>query len=176
MMTLQRGQMASVIPALLLMLIGAWLTFTLTTNTAPLDTGLVIAIVAGSIGVTLLAQWLNSGRWASGALLAGTTTLLVGAAVFYLIQVSDPGFARGYPLLLAALGAALVITGLLAKPTRRRMALGGIAVIVAALAAFGVTTGAINNTVVNTLGSVWFIPVIVLIALWLLPVIQRKRP
>ena len=74
--TLKRGQLGSVVPALLLIGLGAWLTLTTTSGTPP-DPLLVAAVVVGGIVVSLLAQWLGTGRWSRGALFFALLLLLV---------------------------------------------------------------------------------------------------
>lgn len=174
MTTLHRGQMASVVPALLLMAIGAWLTFTLTTQAA-LDPGLVTLVVMGGIGVTLLVRWLSSGRWARGSLFFGLAMLLGGGVLFYLLQPASPGLAQGWPGLLIALGIAFMLTGVLAIPRERRLFLPGIALIVAGIASQVVISGLVGETILATAGMLWPVVLALVVLMWALPLIVRRR-
>ena len=76
--TLKRGQLGSIVPALLLIGFGAWLTLTTTSGTPPDP-----LLVAGrdrrrDHAVTLLAQWIGTGRWSRGVLFFALLVLLVG--------------------------------------------------------------------------------------------------
>ncbi|MFN8565239.1 MAG: hypothetical protein U0703_27260 [Anaerolineae bacterium] len=111
--TLRRGQLGSVVPALLLIGFGAWLTLT-TTGGAPPDAMLVAGVVIGGIVLTLLAQWARgAGRvgWCSSLLI-----LLVTGVVVFSVQPGGIDLGRGYPLLAVAVGLAMVLAGFLARP------------------------------------------------------------
>ena len=60
--SMSRGQLASVIPALTLIILGGWLTFTLTTTNTPPSTELLFALGLVCVGVIFLSQWLTSAR------------------------------------------------------------------------------------------------------------------
>lgn len=173
-LTLHRGHIASVVPALLLILTGAWLTFTLTTSTPP-DPALLAAIAAGGIAVTLFVQWLSSGRWARGTLFFALLFLLSGVTVIYLLQPSAPGLAQGWPLLLVAVGVAFLLAGLMAQPVDRRVLLPVLAWVVAGFAALALTTGIVSSTLAATVTTLWPIIALVVAVIWLLPMVFRQR-
>jgi len=173
--TLQRGNFASVVPALLLILMGVWLTFTLTTSQTPLDSGLVAAVAAGALAVILFVQWLSSGRWARGALLFALLLLLAGITLIYLLQPTAPGLLRGWPLMVVAAGAAFLLSGLLAQPVDRRVVFPALALVFAGLVALAVTMEAISSTLLLTAASAWPVVLVVVVAIWLLPALFRQR-
>ena len=122
--TLKRGQFGSVVPALLLIGFGAWLTLTTTSGTPP-DPLLVAAVIVGGIVLSLLAQWLGTGRWSRGALFFALLVLLVAGVIVFSLQPNGLDLLRGYPLLLVALGLAMVLAGLLARPLNPRLLVPG---------------------------------------------------
>jgi hypothetical protein len=171
---LQRGQIASVVPALLLILTGAWLTFSLTTGTAP-DPVLVAAVAASSIAITLLVRWLSSGRWARGALFFALLLLLSGITLVYLSQPSTLGIVQGWPLLLVAVGVAFLLSGLMALPVDRRVLLPALGFVVAGITALALTTGVVGSTMMSLAAASWPIVALVMVAIWLLPMVFRQR-
>jgi hypothetical protein len=174
MSVLHRGQMVSVVPALLLIGIGAWLTFSFTTK-APPDASLIIAIGLGGIGLVLLVRWLGSGRWARGSLFSGLSLLFTAGLLFFLLSSPSPGLLQGWPLLLIGIGIAAALTGFLALPRHRRLLLSGLGLIVAGIAGSIVTMDILSNDFVTTVASLWPIALIAVAIVWLLPVIFRQR-
>jgi len=174
-LALQRGQMPSVVPALLLILIGAWLTFSLTTGAAPPDPALMAAVAASGIAVTLFVRWLSSGRWARGSLFFALLLLLSGLTLIYLMQPASMGIVEGWPLLLVAVGVAFLLAGLMALPVDRRVLLPALAFVVAGGTALALTTGVIGSTVMTLAASLWPVVVVVLAAIWILPMVFRQR-
>ena len=174
MSTLHRGQMASVIPALLLIGIGAWLTFSFTTK-APPDASLITAIALGGMGLVLLVRWLGSGRWARGALFGGLSCLFSAGLLFFLLSSPSPGLLQGWPLLLVGIGIAAALTGFLAFPRNRRLLLSGLGLIVAGVAGTIITMNILSSDFLNTAASLWPVALAAVIIVWLLPVIFRQR-
>lgn len=175
MTTLQRGQLASVLPAIVLMLIGAWLTLNLTTTQTTPDNTLVLAAAAGGATLIFLARWIATGRWSRGSLFMALTALFGGGLLFYLTQSNTPGLANGWPLLLSALGIAIALTGLLGYPADRRLLLPGLALIIAGIAGLVITAGMVSSEITATLANLWPAAVLVVVVLTLLPVIFRQR-
>jgi hypothetical protein len=173
--TLQRGQMASVIPALLLIVVGAWLTFTLTVSKTIPDTGLLLAVGFGGLGLTLLVRWLGSGRWTRGSLFGGLALLSSAAILFFLLQPFSPGLAGGWPLLLVGIGLSAIVTGLFAIPHERRLLLPGFALAVAGIVAFIVQIGVLGGEFINIAASLWPVALLVFALIWLLPLLRRQR-
>ena len=174
MTTLRRGHLGSLIPGLLLIGIGAWLTLTTTAGTPP-DSLLVAAVAIGALVITLLAQWLGSGRWGRGYLFFAVAILVIAGLVAYSIQPGGISLVRGWPLLILGLGLAVVFSGLLARPANRQLLAPGILLIVAGL----LGTIAINDVLPPRLMStavIWAPAVlVVLVVIWLLPLLFRRR-
>ncbi|MCB9457461.1 MAG: hypothetical protein H6671_15865 [Anaerolineaceae bacterium] len=174
--TLQRGQMASVVPALLLIAIGGWLTFTLTTTQSPPDTGLLLALGVGGAALTLAAYWLTaSGGWARGILFFALSALLVGGVGVFLLQPASPGLLNGWPLLAAAWGLAFVLSGLLGRPTERGLVFPGLLLIVGGAVGYTVTAGLLNGGLVGAVGAFWPLILGIAAVLLLLPLVARRR-
>jgi len=175
MTTLKRGQSASVIPAIVLIVVGAGLTFALTAGNITLTPDLIAAVIGGGLGITLIARWLASGRWARGSLFFGLAFLLVGGIIFYLAQPASLGIERGWPLVLAGLGLPFVLTAFLAYPSDRRLLFPGIALIAAGVIALTVTTGMLGDSLLTAASTFWPVALIALAIIWLLPIIFRQR-
>jgi hypothetical protein len=101
--------------------------------------------------------------------------LLSGITLIYLTQPSTLGLFRGWPLLLVALGVAFLLSGLMALPVDRRVLLPALAFMVAGFTALALTTGLVSSTLITLAASVWPVVVVVLAALWLLPMVFRQR-
>jgi hypothetical protein len=135
---LYRGQAASVVPALLLIGIGALLTFLLTTTDTRIDplTGGALALMAA--GVALLAHWLSSERRATGNLFTGLTLLTGGGLGAYALQ-SGVTLQTAWPLLLLIPGGALLATALIARRGLQQAALIGVLLLLAGAGGFVLT-------------------------------------
>jgi hypothetical protein len=172
---LRRGSLASILPALLLMGTGAYLTFALTLSATPPSGGLVALLVGGAVGLTFLANWLASGRWARGSLFAGLLLIAGGALPFVaelpVWDVLGLVSERTWPLVGVALGMALFLAGVLARPSSGRVAAGGLGISAASAFALATNAGAVCPCVGATITQVWpgiFAVVAVLAALPLL--------
>ncbi len=170
-----RGQLGTLVPGLLLIALGAWLTFSLTTTTALPDSPLLLVAVLGVLGLSFLARWLTSGRWARGSLFIGLTLLFLISVATVLTQVASPGWVQGWPLLLAAPGLALMLTGLLAKPRTPGLIVAGLAFVSAAAAGVVVTLNLLPADLLNTISPYWFVPLVVTAVLGLIPLVFSRR-
>lgn len=123
---LGRGQLASVIPAVLLMMLGTGLTVYLAEPTVfegvSLNNGLLGVLLAGMFGVMLISYWLSSGRWAGGA-------LSIGLSVLATIGIFALNLADSFPLILSGLGGAIFITALLSRGTVKYQYFVGVALL-----------------------------------------------
>lgn len=175
--TLRRGQITSLVPALLLMALGAWLTFANTTGDAP-DSGLVALAILGGLGLILLLFWLQSGRWARGALFAGLTLTGAAGLMAYLTQFDGPG-VEGWPLLIAVPGAAAFLSGILARPADRQLAFTGLALTAGALLMLAFTTGIIAEALAADVDALiadyGWVALMVALVLLVLPLLLRRR-
>ncbi len=172
--TLKRGHLGSIVPALLLIGLGAWLTLT-TTGGAPPDPQLVAVLVVGGIVVSLLAQWLGSGRWTRGVLFFALVIVFFAGVIVFSVQPNGIDLARGYPLLLVALGLAAAFSGLLARPLNAKLLAPGALLVLAGVVALSVTLDFLPRDLLTTAAP--FAPVVlgVILILWLLPLVFRRR-
>ncbi len=172
--TLKRGQLGSLVPALLLIALGAWLTITTTSGTPP-NPLLVSAAVVGGLILTLLAEWLGTGRWSRGLLFFALIVLFFTGVIAFSIQPQGIDLQRGYPLLIAAIGLALLLVGLLARPVNARLIAPGALVILAGVIGMVITLGLIPSDLLT-----WAVPaapvvLVIVLVLWLLPLIFHRR-
>lgn len=168
----QRGRVDSVVPALALIGVGAWLTFALTTSETPPDPALALMVGAAALSATFIARWLAAGRWARGTLLLALL-VLAGAAALY-ATAAGPGLIAGWPLLLLAPAAALVGVGLLARPSQPRLLLPAALLVAAALAGLAVTTGLVPADLQAQIAPLWPAAAVVLVIVLALPLLRRR--
>ncbi|NWF71122.1 MAG: hypothetical protein HXY40_18720 [Chloroflexi bacterium] len=169
--TLPRGNIASVLPALLLIGIGAWLTFALTTTTTPPDAGLIAAVGLGGVGSTLLARWLALGRWARGTLFVISALLLSALTLAYLTL---SGQTQNWPLFIAALGLAFWLAAQLGRPRDTRLMLPGTLLVGGGLVGVVFANVTLSADVLSLIGTLWFVPLLAVLLLWLLPLLRRR--
>ena len=175
MMTLQRGQSASVIPALVLMAIGTWLTISLTTGTLALDATLLIPLVGIILGVVFLSQWIQSRRWSQGSFFTGMMLLLNSGVLFFLLQPNDYSLVNGWTLFILASGLAVILTGILTQPAIPRLSIIGFLLVLAGLVGFFSTSGFLALAISDFLAQIWFIPIGIAILFLILPIFRRAR-
>lgn len=172
---MRRGHLASVVPALVLMALGGWLTFAVTApNAVPVNPLLVILALGGAVVVTLLAFWLASGRWSRGVFFFALLALLTTGALYYETTLHLAVSISG-PLVLVAAGLAFALTGLLARPADRRLLLPGILLLAAAGVNVAAVIGYLPNWLLTGAAPYWPVLVAVVAILWLLPVIAKRR-
>lgn len=171
---LHRGQLASVVPALLLIGIGSYLTFIVTTSDEPLQSSVVLSILVGGAGAMLLAHWISSARWAIGSFFSGILLLLVGATSAYLVLPNNLSMANGYPLLVTATGMAFVITDVF-SPSGRRIWLIGLILAIAGLAGVLTTTTLVNLNFISATGGLLPLALVLVIVLLIAPIISRRQ-
>ncbi len=176
--TLKRGQLGSVVPALLLIGIGAWLTLLTTTGTQP-DTLLVTLVIGGGVVLSLLAQWVGTRRWSRGVLFFALAALLLSGAVAGINALAQQSggitLVQGYPLLIAALGVAFVLDGILARPANTRVIAPGVLLIVAGGVGLVVTLDVLPASVLDFAAPLLPVVLVIVAALLLLPLIFRRR-
>jgi hypothetical protein len=173
-LTLHRGQLASIIPALVLITVGAWLTFALAAAETPPDAATIGLVLTGAFGIILFGYWLSSERWARGALFGGLSILLLGSTLIYLSESTSPG-ADGWPLVIVALGIATALSAILARPSSGRLVMVGVLAIAAGLAALAVTMRMIGTEALSIAATFGPAVVAVALALILLPVLLKRR-
>jgi hypothetical protein len=168
--TLKRGRLPSVVSGLALIGIGIWLSYTLATSRALPSAELLVLVIGGAVLATLLAHWLANGRWARGTLFAALVLALGGAAVWLALTQAALSPAL-IPLLVAAFGGALLLSGALARPLSRA-AMGGGAVLLLGGGAVVLLNSAFP-AVIAAISAFWFVPLIVLALLLLTSVFRR---
>lgn len=133
-----RGQLASLVPAVLLMMLGAGLTVYLAEPSVfegvVVNGGTFAMLLAGMFGVMLISYWLSSGRWASGALFVGLS-LLISLGVVIVAPTVAPD--AGWIFLLSGVGVSVFLSGLLSRGTGKYQYFVGLALFVAGLAGYG---------------------------------------
>lgn len=170
---MQRGEASSVIPALLLIGLGGWLTFALTTTGATLEPTLLLGGTGAVFGLALLGYWFSSGRTAIGALFAGLLILVLGGAALLLAQPDLVLPGPTPPLIALLLGLVLLLTGLFAPRELARLRFLGMLVVVGGLAAWAVGYDLIPADV-QPLLNLLLIPALLLILVILLVPARRR--
>ena len=174
-LTMRRGHLASVVPALVLIVLGGWLTFAVTApNAVPVSPLLVVLALGAAVIVTLLAFWLASGRWSRGVFFFALLALLTAGALYYETTLKLT-FSISGALVLAASGLAFALTGLFARPTDRRLLLPGMLFLAAAGVNLAVTIGYLPATLLTGAAPYWPVLVALVVVLWLLPALTKRR-
>lgn len=171
---LKRGHLGSFAPGLILIGIGAWLTVMTTTNT-PVEPLLLAALGVGALAVTLLAQWLGNGRWSRGLLFAALALIMISALFALSLQPGGLDLTRGWPLLIAVIGAATILSAVLARPVDRRLIAPGVLMLIAGLLGTIITNEVFDPELLTAAASLWPAVILIVIVLWLLPLIFRQR-
>ncbi len=172
--SLQRGQMTSVLPALVLIALGAWWTFTLSTAESAPSTGTLALIFAGCLGVLMIGYWLTTGRWFAGALFGGITLLTGTAIMVFLTQSNDIG-QNGYPLLLLAPAIGMICVAIFSAGSVPALGFTGLLLLVSAIAGFGIINTDIDDAVTDIASIAMPILLVVLVILIILPFIAGRR-
>ncbi|MCU0511870.1 MAG: hypothetical protein MUE40_04790 [Anaerolineae bacterium] len=167
--TLQRGQAASVIPAVLLMVTGGWLAYLFITGVI-LPPAQQAGLALCGAGIMLLAHWLTGGRWLRGSFLMGA--LLVAGGAVLIVLHSSP---LVLPALIVAAGVAVVLTALLTVPRSGRLALIGLAGISGGLALLSVLAGLVDATLLALFATAAPVVLVLAALLLLLPALRRRR-
>lgn len=173
--TLSRGRGASVVPALLLIAIGVWLTVTLTTAPDTLNPLLLAGIVPVVTGVVLIVRWLSTSRWERGTLLLGTICLFAGLAGVFIALEEQFTLPADYPLFGAALGAAFMLTGSLPRKKSGALFAIGAGIVGGSVVALLMLRGAITVDLTTALPTIAPVLAVVVVAVLLLPLLIRQR-
>jgi hypothetical protein len=171
---LHRGQLASIVPALLLIGVGAYLTFILTASDQTLNPPVIAGIAVGGFGAILLAYWISSARWAMGSFFIGVSLLLIGATAAYLALPNNLSLIQGWPLLLTALGAAFVISDLFA-PSGRRLWLVGLIFAISGLAGTVASSDLLDEGIQQSIGGLWPLALVIVLVLLIAPRLRRQQ-
>lgn len=171
---LYRGQLASIVPAFLLMALGVLLTVQFTATDLGLTSTLLVPVVIMGFGLALLVRWLSSSRWERGSFLVGSTILLSGMLALYLVQPDSPALAQAWPLLMVPLGAAFVLTSIVASAFDGRSVLIGLLLLIAGGSGFAILSGIVPAEIIAVGANLWPFAV-ALLALIMLAAVIRSR-
>ncbi len=138
--SLERGQLSSVIPAILLMIVGAGLTLALTAEDFSLEPGTLVLVAMGGISALMLAQWVSSARWAGGALFGGLSLLFT---IVITVFLQSDG-ADGWPLFISGIGASALLSAFLAQPLNRKQPFLGVMLVIAGGLGYALNQGLID--------------------------------
>ncbi len=172
-LTLGRGQMPSVIPALALMAIGAGLTFLLISGAESVNMDMVGLLAVGGICLLFLLIWLASGRWARGALFLALITATTAGIIAILPQT--PLGASGIPLLLCGWGASVIVSGWLSPKNTAQGFFVGVLLIVIGATGFVFTSGLLPAPIFNIFQQYGLMMVAVAGVLLFIPAIFKRR-
>lgn len=170
---LHRGQLASIIPAILLIGIGGYLAFLMMGTQEALNPATIAPIAIGGFAVILLAQWISSARWAMGSFFIAALILLIGGTAAYLVLPNNLSLAQGWPLLFTAAGTAFVISDLFV-PSGRRLWLVGLILAISGLAGTVATSNLLGEGVQQVIGTLWPVAIIIILVLLIAPVLRRQ--
>jgi hypothetical protein len=170
---MKRGTPASLVPALVLIVSGALLTLATTSGTEIPAVFIVFGALA-AVALLMIGYWLTAGRWARGAFFLASLLTLSAGALYWLTQPGGAGVA-GMPLLIVATGLALILTALISRPRTNRAFLPGLLMVVGGAIGLGFTLGLLDSSLLGFATQyAWVIPIILLV-LWVLPLIFRRR-
>lgn len=173
--SMQRKQIASLVPAFTLILIGGWLTFTLTTtHTLPTSDQLLSGGLI-AVGLVLLSQWVNTSRWSRGNFFIGLSALLLGSLQILQAQFAPIAMVNDGVVWSIIIGIALLSTGYLARPRQYQLGVMGIVAVVAGGVGYLLTSNIINPEFMDTIGNLWLVPVPILGALLILSFVRRRN-
>ena len=173
-LALRRGSPGSLVPALFLIGIGAWLTVANVTHT-PVNPLLFGAVVSGGIVLSLVAAWFGNGRWSRGLVLVVLLALFAAGGGVLIADAGMGSALTAYPLILSALGVAILLAALLARPRDRGLLGPAIVFIAAGIVGYLVLNGAVPAGLVNAASLYWFVPAVLLLILVALPLFVRRR-
>lgn len=173
-LTVRRGQLTSLVPALILIGLGAWWTVANVTGT-PVDPLLVGAVLTGGLVLTFAVAWLVNGRWARGLLLVVVLALFAAGGGALVLNAGLANALAAYPLLFSALGVAILLAGLFGRPRERAWLGPAVVFIAAGIIGYLVVAGAVPAGILSAATAYWFVPAILLLVLVALPLFVRRR-
>ncbi|MCC7209966.1 MAG: hypothetical protein IT323_21870 [Anaerolineae bacterium] len=171
----QRRRFTSMfITALVMIALGAlFLSVTLTPELGSLPRSVALGITAMAVALSLIGRFVFNGRRERGLFALGVV-LLLWTGVLALIVNGNLAVGQGWPLGVAAVGAALLLTFVFERNHERGLLLPGFALIVAGIIAMPFGVGLIPREITATLALLW--PLLLLIpALALVPLAFRIR-
>ena len=87
------------------------------------------------------------------------------------------GLANAWPLFIAAIGLAMLITRILTPSAKSRLMLPSLMIlIIAGLAGAAITMGLLDNNInVAVAASLWPVALVIIVVIWLFPLVFRQR-
>jgi hypothetical protein len=165
----RRSQVSTAFPALLLIAVGLLYLVKPSELTQPLAVGVGLA----ALGLGLVARFLLNARRERGLFFVGVLMLLllmlVGLAISGTINLLE-----GWPLVISAVGVAMIITFVFERTHDRGLLLPGFMIIIAGAIALPFTMGLLDSSVLAGVALYWPV-VFLLVALAILPRAVRDR-
>ncbi len=159
----RRAQVSMAFPALMAIAFGVLLLI----NPPTLTSQLALGLGTGAVGIGLVARFLFNARRERGLFFLGIMILLmIGLAVVVIARTLP--FSEVWPLLIMALGLALLLTFLFERNHERGLILPGVMLIVAGASALAVTLRFLPTDGLAIVAANWPLAFI-LIAVLLLP-------
>lgn len=168
---LSRGQVASVVPGLLLLLVGVALTFF--TDELLFNPWLAMLGSLALIGLALYVRWISAFQDSRGTFFVATTFVLIAASLVALLAPLPLNLVNAYPLLLSAIGGAMLL-GAALQPEYRRAALLGFMLLILGFVGASMTLGYWPNSVLRILAQ-YGVVLLPFIGLMLLTPVLRRR-
>ncbi len=172
--TLTRGQAASVVPGLVLILAGIWLTFNLTSGDSSLTPVIIIGLLSSGIGLSLLSYWQTSAGWSRGSFFTGLVLLLLGASGVFLLQDGATA-ATLWPLIFVIIGIAFWATAFFTQPKEDGLFRLGLITLVMGFVGYLGTGGILPPEIINLIGGLWPIVLGLTAVIFILPWLFKRR-
>ncbi len=172
--TLTRGQAASVVPGLVLALTGIWLTLNLTSGDSSLTPIVTIGLLSGGIGLSLLSYWQTSAGWSRGSFFTGLVLLLLGASGVFLLQEGATA-ATGWPLIFVIIGIAFWATAFFTQPKEDGLFRIGLLALVMGVVGYLGTGGILPAEIVKLIGNLWPIVLGMTAVIFILPWLFKRK-
>jgi hypothetical protein len=154
----RRRQASSLLPGVLLFVIGAWALLNRLgrPDQAPAAWEVAGLMILGA-GLSFLARFLVYGRAEPGLVFLGSVITLTAAVIVaaWLVIPEDASLATMWPVGLIVLGLAFTLTLLLAACPDRRLLLPGLSFIVAGAVALPFTLGLVPTETVDLIATYW---------------------
>ncbi len=105
----------------------------------------------------------------------GSTLLIMSMALLYLTRADNLSAAASWPPLLVLMALPFVLSGLLCRPTDKRLILPGLIFITAGATGLLVTNGLLGSDRLTELARLWPLSLVLMAILLILPLLNRKH-
>ncbi len=171
----RRSGLSSTLIALLLIALGVILVWPALSGGMILVPGLIVLIVTLGLTLVFLAYWRDQQRQAYGAFFLGMLILLWGALGCWMVLEPDlgGGLGRTWPLFVALLGSAILLTAAFNRPQTARLLPAGLILTTTGVAATTVVWRLLPDSVLDLAvqAGPW---ILVAVAVGLLPLAFRR--